>query len=498
MKKILIILNVFILLLATTSCEDWLDVNEDPNNAAEATLELVFPAAQASITTVMSGELYNVGGFWSQLWDQNPTANQYNGLSTYNVTTGIGDNPWMEFYSGGLNDLQYVIEEAEANEDWGNYLAAVSMRAYMYQVLVDLFDQVPYTEALQGTEVLNPTFDEGSDVYEGILDELDEALGKDLAGASVVSSDLFFDGQINTWVAFARTVKLKMLLRMSETSDPHTTELTTLLNGGNFLTVPAGIASNKYDPKNQNKRNPWYETNVSRLSGDGQYSINHVGCYNFISYLQSKSDPRIDYLFYPSQNSGTHEGNWFGSSKSNPRFESQDDFSTVKMAADHPSYIMLGSESLLLQAEAHARIGSDLTAVVKPLYDQAVAVSFEELGVEAGAASYTSAGGSMEFTATTLDEAIEQIIMQKWVCLAHFNPLESWFEQSRTGYPNISNVPADDAAYVLGEWTSPLDNLLGDGNFPHRFYFPDAEVTSNNNTPSQIPNVSVKVWWDQN
>jgi hypothetical protein len=496
MKKILILISAFILLLATSSCEDWLDVNTSPNAAEESTVALVLPAAQASITTTVSGGLFNLGGFLAQYWDQNPTANQYNGQSTYDFDNTVGNNAWDELYAGALNDLQYVIDATEASEDWDNYLVAITLRAYTFQLLVDMFDVVPYTEALQGTVMVNPNFDNGSVVYEGILDELDVALAKDFSG-SVVSSDLFFAGNLNTWISFARTIKLKILLRMAYTTDPHTAEINSLLADGNFLGVPAGLT--QYSAGEQNKRNPWYETNVSRLSGDGDYSINHVGSHNFISYLQSNGDPRIDALFFPSVNSGTHEGNYFGSSKlaSERKFNAQEDFSTVNIAGDHPSYIMLVSESLLLQAEAYARAGDLITA--GNLYNSAVAASFEEMESAGNASALTGVGGSYEWTATTLDQAIEQIIMQKYICLAQFNNIEAWVEQNRTGYPRISAVLGNDVAYVPGEFTSPVDNILGDDRFPTRFYTPESEITSNANVPAQVTDMAAaKVWWDLN
>lgn len=457
---------------------------------------LVLPAAQASITTTISGDMFNLGGFLSQYWDQNPTANQYNGISTYDFPATIADNTWMELYAGALNDLQYIINETETKEDWGNYLVAITLRVYTYHMLVDLFDNIPYSEALKGTTYVNPKFDAGSDVYEGLIDELDAALSKNLTGKTIVSSDLFFEANINKWVAFAKTLKLKILLRMAYTSDPHTSEINQLLSEGIFLNVNAGVT--QYTPSQQNNRNPWYEVNVSRLSGDGQYSINHVGSYNFITYLQSKNDPRINSLFFPSQTSGTHEGNYFGSSKlaSERRANTQDFFSTVRITGSHPSYIMTVSESLLLQAEAYARTGDFVTA--KQRYNGAVAASFDLHGLLENPAVYTGVGGTYEFTATDLNTAIEQIMMQKWVCLAHYNNLEAWIEQSRTGFPEISAVYADDPTYVPGMWTSPVDNKLGVGRFPSRLFYPDNEITSNTNAPAQIVDMTVNVWWDLN
>jgi len=499
MKKIFILINTFIILFAFTSCEEWLDVNTDPDNPTEATVELVLPAAEASVAVTMTGNgLFNLGGFFAQYWDQNPTANQYNDQSQYALESDDYNAVWEEFYAGALNDLEFVRTESEAAEDWGNYLVVTTLRAYVFQYLVDLHDKVPYTDALQGTAVVNPTFDDGDVVYEGILDEIDAALAKPLTNASIVSSDLFLDASLNKWIAFARTLKLKILLRMAYTSDPHTSEIQALLTDGIFLSDNVGIRSSDY-VNEQNKRNPWFDTNTSRLSGDGPFSINHVGSENFITYLQSKNDPRIDAFFFTPVSGGGHNGNYFGSSKDagTRKSNTQDDFSTVNIPFNQPSYIMLLSESYLLQAEAYARTGDLVTA--KSMYNAAVAASFELTGVSANPATWTNAGGFYEFTATTTEEAIEQIIYQKWVCLAHYNNIEAWIEQNRTGYPRISSVLADDASYVPGEWTSPIINALGDGNFPKRMYWPETEVSSNPNTPTQINNLySAGVWWDQN
>lgn len=500
MKKVLIFLNTFVILFAFSSCEEWLDVNKDPDNPTTATVELVLPAAQASVAVTMSGNnLFNLGGFLAQYWDQNPTANQYNLQSTYSFQTDDYNTVWDELYAGALNDIEFVRKSALADEDWGNYLVATTLRAYVFQYLVDLHDKIPFTEALQGTDKVTPIFDDGEFVYEAILDELDEALAKPLTSATISSSDLFLESNLNDWIAFARTLKLKILLRMAYTSDPHTAEITTLLNDGIFLTKNVGIRGTYY-ANEQNKRNPWFETNTSRLSGDGPFSINHVACENFMTYLLLKGDPRVSALFFPAASDGNHNGNYFGSSKiaTERKANTQAAFSTINIPFNHPSFIMLASESFLLQAEAQARAGNYTDA--KLLYNAGVASSFDLAGVSANPADFTGTGDPYEFTATDLDQAIEQIMMQKWVCLAHYNNIEAWIEQTRTGIPKISPVLyADEDGYVPGDWTSPVDNRLGNGRFPKRMYWPETEVSSNPNTPTQIADMAaVGVWWDQN
>ena len=60
---------------------------------------------------------------------------------------------------------------------------ATVMKVYTYQVLVDLYDQVPYTDALQGAADLQPKFDNGDSIYESLLSTLDSALNQDFTAS---------------------------------------------------------------------------------------------------------------------------------------------------------------------------------------------------------------------------------------------------------------------------------------------------------------------------
>jgi hypothetical protein len=63
---------------------------------------------------------------------------------------------YNELFSGALADYQLAINLAVARNDWRYNLMATVMKAYTYQVLVDLYDKVPYTEALKGLDNLQP------------------------------------------------------------------------------------------------------------------------------------------------------------------------------------------------------------------------------------------------------------------------------------------------------------------------------------------------------
>lgn len=106
------------------------------------------------------------------------------------------------------------------------FLQATCLEAYTFQILADLYDKIPLKEALQGSANLTPKFDNGKEVYDELFARIDAALGKDFNSSNVVkvTSDLLFGtqdkaAQIDSWKRFANTLKLKLLLRQTESAN---------------------------------------------------------------------------------------------------------------------------------------------------------------------------------------------------------------------------------------------------------------------------------------
>lgn len=484
MKKILILLTILSTMLV--SCESWLDVNDNPNVPTAVPTDLVLPAAEASIAVQVGGMLFNTGGFYAQYWSQAPEANQYNNLDKFDVKTDFLDNVYTELYAGALNDIEYIRKASMEEENWGNYLVATTLRAYTFQLLVDLIDKVPYTEALQGTDILNPVFDDGKVVYDGLITELNDALAK-VNGTELVSrTDMLLGADMGEWIGFANAMKLKIYMRQSETSNKHEAEIKALLADNNFMSMDVEFASFSNE---QNKRNSWYDTEVDRLGG-----INHVATKNIISYLAANSDPRMSKIWKKATKNSEFSGN-YPAGKTIPGIKNED-FSFPLVSATQPIYLYTMSELYLFIAEAELRYNNN-NAAAKTAYESAIDASLALHGIETPGVNLYGSGKPYEFNGTH-----KQIMMQKWVCLAMVNNIEAWFETKRTEYPSVSSASANDimenpASYVAGDRIRPYENNLGDGKWLTRFYYPDAAVSTNVNTPSQ-PALTDKVWWDQN
>jgi hypothetical protein len=463
------------LLLFSTSCEDMLDINTSPNDPAQAPVELVFPAAAGSAAYVIGGWYQILGGMWSQHWTQSTGASQYRNIDAYDLQTDAFDGyQFGELYSGALNDLEYVKNTAKSQENWSYYLMATVVQSYVYQVLVDLYDKIPFTEALKGDQaILTPKFDDGQLVYDSLIARIDDALSRDLSAITVQQpgkDDVIFAGDLEKWVQFANTLKLKIFMRESVArSGVADAGIEALFADPNFLTVDATFDAFKDEV---DSRNPVYETGVDRLAGN--ITISNT----LFTYLNDNADPRLDAIAnYPEDTPATHktlvQGDYLATSPTNIS-----GLSTPNLQPLDPVYFISAAESYFLQAEAVVRFG--VTGDAEALYDQGIDASFNKFAVTDDPADMYGSGAPYEFPSSGLDAQIEAIITQKWVAMANSQGLESFFEQNRTGYPDF--------------FTPAVNNVTSD-KFPRRLFYPQSERSRNPSNLPEIQPLTEPVWW---
>src|SRR5690349_13990363 len=207
-------------LLFTSGCKKQLDINQNPNVPAVAngTPSVVFPAGVFGTAAGVAGELGIIGAIWGEYVTQSAFSNQYKTIDAYQIGTADYNRGYRNLFANGLKNYQFVLDKSKETANWNFYIMAATMKAYTAQVLVDLYDQIPYFEALQGTANLTPKFDDGYSIYQDLLKLLDTALSKPLNPALLTksdkSADLIFNGDMNEWVKFANSMKMKLYLRM--------------------------------------------------------------------------------------------------------------------------------------------------------------------------------------------------------------------------------------------------------------------------------------------
>jgi hypothetical protein len=486
------------------SCQQSLEeLNIDPSNPASATVELVFPAGVMSAGSVAGGRYAIVGGIWSQYYTQNHASNQYKDIEAFYYEPADFATQWQELYSGALNDLKYVKKESSKNKNWSFYLMATVIEAYTFQLLTDIHGDVPFNEALRADEgLINPHYEGSQNIYDSLIKRIDNALAKDFSAATVTDpgeSDFIFGGpdtelgdDIDKWIQFANTLKLKIYLRQSEKRPAVAQAGVQALYaaGAEFLSEDAAI---KRFEDAASKSNPLYEQDQRQLNT----ATNLRASKTLFSFLESNQDSlRIKRLYIPG-NAGQKPMDQGAFNQTTTALNPLS-VSRARLSAVDPVYFISKAESYFLQAEAVERGWAPGNA--KTLYDAGVTASFDMFDdpaaspADLNAAPYLAPGGKYEFGVFYGGDRLGAIIVQKWASMAGTRQgIEAFFERMRTGYPKTSAVYHTSGTYKAGEIVYPKEGTTN-GKFATRLFYPDTEISRNPNAPPQS-SITDPLWW---
>ncbi len=458
----------------TISCsEDFLDVNDNPNNPPESTPSLTLTVAQVQFAKLNAEDMNYLGNYMVYNWatPSNWSANQE--LFRYTVNNTFYNDIFEDSYSLIFRNLTYVkdVEDPSGAADYGNYDVIVeTLKGFQYQHLVDLYGDVPYSEAnLRGINT-TPKYDDSEVIYKSVIDSLTSAAVLALNPAENAedpgSSDVIFGGDMLSWAQFANTIKLRMLVRLSNTGQDSYIQAQIALidaNGAGYITED--VSSNPGYSKNEDQQSPFY--GYAGYNAGGEELDRHdytVASDHIIALLNDNSDNRIDLLFDLPANGNAHKGVKQAISLPGTGFTSND-LSKIGegllKSPDQDQPIMLLAEALFLQAEATVRgyiDGGDDAA--KELYNQGIQASFDYLGAEDAEDYYSQP--IMNVSWADSPNKIEAIITQKYFALNGVTGIESWIELTRTGYPSGLPIPED-----------------SEGKRPVRLLYPSTEYARN-------------------
>ena len=499
MKKIFLMASAAALLFS--SCGD-LDINESPNNPSggNVTANLIMPSVENCVATITGDGLYNIAGFLTQYFEQATIANQYNDIIWYNIqpSSQLVDRSYAMAYANALQDIEEIKGKTSNTAD---LFAATVLRAYTLQMLVDATGETPYSEALKGSGISKPHYDNGEDVYAGVLKEMDDAEAALNPEDLMETNDLLLDKDLDQWKGFANALRLRMYLRMiSGNIDAanYTAKLKTLVSEGNFFT--GDIAFDAYSDE-ANKRNPWYETNAMGLTG------NHCVAYPLISYLEATGDPRISYGISKAEATQTYVGQIPGGKTETRRVLGNANLWMNKhvsgidytVGATKPVCFFTQAELQFLKAEVFLKyLNND--AAAETAFNAGIDADFAVRGVKRN----STFNNNVMWNGTT-DEKLRLIYMQKWVALFYMDHMEAWSEARRTDCPSFSDQTAayifehreDNASlYNAGDFIYPWTNDLGDRRAVKRIFYPLDAVLYNPNAP-ESPELDTPVWWDK-
>ena len=493
--------------LAGSACkESFLDINTNPNVLPTASPSFVFTnAINTSATNILGPN--EIGTYWAGQWTQGNGYILNTAQFSYIFTNG--DFNYWDGYYDNLEDYQFVINTADANNQ--KYLKgpAKVMKAMLFQQLVDMYGSVPYTEALKGGEVLAPKFDDQKVVYESLITLLDEAivdLKANPFASAFTGSDLIFRGNTTKWAQFANSLKMRILIRQSKVAGKETyvkTEINKIVTeGSGFITgEEVGVGGTFFYLATAGKLNPIYDrwgydangakralNNYPRLTKfliDGLKASGDTLRMKRIAYANSGengSNPGVSTLKEVAANyTGTPFGVSSGFLPANTT--SLGPSLIVKGDFNRPYILMTASEVQFLLAEAKQRF-TDVTLplTAKAYFEAGITQSFRVLGANVAGAEAFKGSKIENYDWDASTNKLTAIAMQKWIALTNFSGLEAWTEYRRTNLPVI-----------------PQSVQVTDAKRPIRFFYPNTESGSNSaNVEAQgkIDVFATKLFWD--
>jgi hypothetical protein len=299
MKSIIknILIRSFLVLGLLACSSDFLDINIDPNNPANASLDLLLPAAQVSAAFNTTRTIHQDASIFVQHF--------YTlGSSTYNVVGSNYSNDFSGIYNGALKDFETIIAQAGDRGIKGYVGIAKVMKAYLFMQLVDAFGNIPYTEALKGETIKSPKYDDAAFIYDELIKLLTEAK-VDLNGAITaveprLAADLVYGTsasgaiQYGRWIKAANTIMLRLYLNIRKADAAKATAgINSLITENNFISTNAEdfqlVFGNTQAPLT---RHPIFQQEYAG-TGKGFYMTNY-----FMYHMILKSDPRLPFYIF--------------------------------------------------------------------------------------------------------------------------------------------------------------------------------------------------------
>jgi hypothetical protein len=488
------IIPVLVVTLLSSCDKDYLDINDDPNRVTDANItpELIFTqAADAVGRRQASGNF----GFINNWMGYSSTSGDFaidQTETSYAIDFSFGDALWQNHY-GVLFDLANAKQKAQEKGDGVLAGASMVLAAKLWQELVDIYGNVPYTQAFKNSETRSPAYDDDAAIYTAVQKSLDSAIFylEGTERSTFNSVDIITGGDPAKWIRFANTLKLRMLIRQSEVAGFNPApEIAKIIAKGGVLQSGESINVNPGYVNENNKQSPFYANYGFTPTGADASTVTRANAY-FVSLLTTAGDPRKERYFAAPSGGGAITGTVYGLSAGNPRGAQSSKFGAGLIAsATQPQWILTSVESLFLQAEAIAR--GWMPGDAKTAYEAAVNESFIWLGVPNAVTAAATYRANNPLTAewasvaagTTLQKA-KFITYQKYISLAGIDALEAWADLRRLNMiPNTGYISAN---------PSKISTTL-----PLRLLYPQSEYTTNAdnvNAQGTINQFTTKIFW---
>lgn len=548
MKKYLLYTIAAVTLMGmTTSCSDFGDVNVDPEHPNEGNMDYSLLFGNAQVQALGSDwDVWRNALIYSGCMIQHVTSAEWSQGVFYTYNDGYSAAYWDALYSGdraGVRDIQDVIRHWENDENYGgnDYQFARIVRAYIFHRMTDLYGDIPYSQAGQPWAYSYPEYDAQQDVYDGLLNELNEAqLAIDESATSKLgSADLYFGGDATMWKKFANSLMLRVAMRMSEVDrEKAQTWVNTAVKNGIIMSNDENAYLLRSDGLvTKDSSEPYAKIFVE--SDAGKFFLSEF----FVNMLKSTNDPRLPLIgtrvadptkTYSSEGydlgSSTDYASWNGlpigyelaegpyALSDAPGVPTNPDGTLAADWKSHypvpnrltysnpvsPTFIVTYAENMLLLADAVQRgMTFEGAQSAQYYYEEGVRAAMKQFSIYSSASdlynTYLNDAAINAYLAANPYDASKGLkqINEQYYIATFCDEYESFANWRRTGYPELKSVYADGKTAYPNRATAEI---------PVRFLYPVTEQTANADNYNAAAerqkfsksnaDMGVPVWWD--
>lgn len=467
------------------SCRDLDEINIDPNRVTETHPQLLLTQNEWDVFQYNAGR----GSMYAQkmvVQTDGESSGQY-----------YKWDRWDFDAFSEMRDITKMMEEAEKINEPSYVALGKFFKAFYFLNLTLRFGDVPYSQALQGEQqetYAPPAYDAQKDVFKGILSELREANDILANENTIIAGDIIYGGDGTQWRKAINAFRLKTLMMLSQKVSDIEVDIRSefkeiVENQPLFESIDDNAQLIFLDQQG----NRYFDFNSSSY-GSGLYMDS-----TFIQRLQVREDPRL--FIYSTQTKNSEDAGleiddftaYEGGDPAAPYAEVNTKAANGKVSKPNSRYysdpttepiILIGfAEQQLIISEGIVR--NWLTGDAEQYYNEGVKASFRfyenyakgygQYVTQERAVSYLDKPVNDFKTATTMEEKIEKIIMQKYLRAFLQSPWWPYYDHLRTGYPDFRRPPGVDIPY---RWIYPqneydvntdnvslaIENQFGTGN----------------------------------
>ena len=429
---------VFSLAILLVGCESYLgdDINVNPNQPTAVPVNVILPAVEVFLTDVDGGDFSRNASVLMQQTEG--VARQWSSINNYSSFNVAHINTlWNNVYENILVEISGM--KTTANTEGYSHFEGVAniLMAYTLMNATDVWDDIPYSQAFQGSDLTNPIFDTQASIYTEIFTLITD--GKALLGGSdgglPLSNDVFYDGDVAKWIKLANALEARGRLHLGEPAAALTAEASAFDEAGDNLS---------YTYPDAGSAHPWYRFNRDR-NGDIEFHP------TMKALMEGLTDTSRLAMYSPTFTPDEHP----------------------YLVPDMKWELISFREMKFLEAEALLATSGSGTAI-HTAYIAGITASFAHLGISNAELDGYLAGASVDPGVGNV--TLEHIMTQKYIAL--FTHLEVYNDWRRTGIPTLS----------------PVSGI----NIPVRFPYGSDEHLFNSEAPDaeSVDVFTAKVGWD--